>query len=42
MIDGRPAAGHPAVPGRTMPCPREGGLDKAGNPCEPPTAAAPK
>lgn len=34
--DGRPSAGHPAVPGRTTPCPREGGLDKAGYPCEPP------
>jgi hypothetical protein len=27
---------HPSVPGRNIPCPREGGLDKAGYPCEPP------
>jgi hypothetical protein len=29
---------HPSVPGRNIPCPREGGLDKAGYPCEPPAA----
>jgi len=33
--DGRLSQGHPAVPGRTMPCPRRGGLDNAGYPCEP-------
>ena len=26
---------HPSVPGRNVPCPREGGLDNAGYPCEP-------
>jgi hypothetical protein len=26
---------HPSVPGRNTPCPREGGLDNAGYPCEP-------
>jgi hypothetical protein len=26
---------HPDVPGRTEPCPREGGLEKSGYPCEP-------
>jgi hypothetical protein len=31
---------HQSVPGRNMPCPREGGLDKAGYPCEPPTPSA--
>jgi hypothetical protein len=32
-----PASGpvHPSVPGRTVPCPREGGMDKSGYPCEP-------
>lgn len=38
-VDSRPSAGHPAVPGRTMPCPGPGGLDKAGNPCEPARAS---
>ena len=33
---------HPSVPGRNIPCPREGGLDKAGYPCEPPAGADPK
>ena len=34
---------HPSVPGRNMPCPREGGLDNSGYPCEPnPSGAAPK
>ncbi len=31
---------HPSVPGRNVPCPREGGLDKAGYPCEPPAPSA--
>jgi hypothetical protein len=31
---------HPSVPGRNIPCPREGGLDKAGYPCEPPAPGA--
>jgi hypothetical protein len=31
---------HPSVPGRNIPCPREGGLDKAGYPCEPPNPSA--
>lgn len=31
---------HPSVPGRNIPCPREGGLDKAGYPCEPPASGA--
>jgi len=31
---------HPSVPGRNIPCPREGGLDKAGYPCEPPAPKA--
>jgi hypothetical protein len=31
---------HPSVPGRNLPCPGEGGLDKAGYPCEPPTPSA--
>ena len=31
---------HPSVPGRNIPCPREGGLDKAGYPCEPSTPSA--
>ena len=31
---------HPSVPGRNIPCPREGGLDKAGYPCEPPASNA--
>ena len=26
---------HPDVPGRTKPCPRAGGLEKSGYPCEP-------
>jgi hypothetical protein len=26
---------HPSVPGRNFPCPREGGLNNAGYPCEP-------
>jgi hypothetical protein len=26
---------HPSVPGRTEPCPRPGGLEKSGYPCEP-------
>jgi hypothetical protein len=34
---------HPSVPGRNVPCPREGGLDNAGYPCEPnPSGAASK
>jgi hypothetical protein len=34
---------HPSVPGRNIPCPREGGLDNAGYPCEPnPSGAASK
>jgi hypothetical protein len=31
---------HPSVPGRNIPCPGEGGLDKSGYPCEPPAASA--
>jgi hypothetical protein len=31
---------HPSVPGRNIPCPGEGGLDKAGYPCEPPASGA--
>ena len=31
---------HPSVPGRNIPCPREGGLDNAGYPCEPPSPHA--
>jgi hypothetical protein len=31
---------HPSVPGRNIPCPREGGLDKAGYPCEPSASSA--
>lgn len=31
---------HPSVPGRNIPCPREGGLDKAGHPCEPSASSA--
>jgi hypothetical protein len=26
---------HPSVPGRNLPCPGAGGLDKSGYPCEP-------
>jgi hypothetical protein len=26
---------HPDVPGRTEPCPRPGGVEKSGYPCEP-------
>jgi hypothetical protein len=34
---------HPAVPGRTEPCPGgPGGLNAAGYPCEPPTAKGTK
>jgi hypothetical protein len=34
---------HPAVPGRTEPCPGgPGGLNAAGHPCEPPTAKGTK
>ena len=31
---------HPSVPGRNTPCPREGGLDNAGYPCEPSPSGA--
>ena len=31
---------HPSVPGRNVPCPGEGGLDKSGYPCEPPAGSA--
>ena len=34
---------HPAVPGRTEPCPGgPGGLNAAGHPCEPPTSKGAK
>jgi hypothetical protein len=36
----KPKPVHPSVPGRNIPCPREGGLDKSGNPCEPPAPSA--
>jgi hypothetical protein len=36
QVTAAPSPVHPDIPGRTEPCPRAGGLQMSGYPCEPP------